>query len=86
MMDSEKLTLTGHNNYITIENQSGQHFQLNGELVRGGFIADPASIKNWHKADEITPISQLEKDEIMTRIMQQTIHSPFKILFAEPGI
>lgn len=85
-MDSEKLTLTGHNNHITVENQSGQHFQLNGELVRGGFIADPTSIQNWHKADEIMPISQPEKDEIMTQIMQQTIHSPFKILFAEPGI
>ncbi|MBC6309402.1 hypothetical protein HCJ66_07525 [Listeria sp. FSL L7-1582] len=79
-------TLTGRSDYIVVENQSGQHFQLNGELVRGGFIADPTSIQNWHKADEITPIFQPEKDEIMAQIMQQTIHSPFKILFSEPGI
>ncbi|MBC1436297.1 hypothetical protein HB848_13200 [Listeria rocourtiae] len=78
--------LTARNNHITVENQSGQYFQLAGELVRGGFIADPESIKNWNEPNATKPIGQSEKDEIMTQIMKQTINSPFKILFQEPEI
>ncbi|AQY50931.1 hypothetical protein PWEIH_12685 [Listeria weihenstephanensis FSL R9-0317] len=85
MTKSKKLTLTGHDNYIIVENQSGQHFKLDGTLIRGGFIADATSIQAWHTIDETIPISQSEKDEIMTQIMQQTIQSPFKIIFEEPG-
>ncbi|WP_430536160.1 hypothetical protein [Listeria rocourtiae] len=83
MTQTSQLILTARNNHIIVENQSGQHFQLTGELVRGGFIADPASVKNWNKAGATKPIGQSEKDEIMTQIMKQTINSPFKILFQE---
>ncbi|EUJ44361.1 hypothetical protein [Paenilisteria rocourtiae] len=86
MTQTSQLTLTARNNHITVENQSGQYFQLAGELVRGGFIADPASVKNWNKSGATQPIRQPEKDEIMTQIMKQTINSPFKILFQEPEI
>ncbi|MBC1572854.1 hypothetical protein HB900_00075 [Listeria booriae] len=76
-------TLTGRGDYIIVGNKEGMELILTGNLTKGGFIANPDAIQSWHKYTEITPISQLEKEQIMTAIMQQTIHSPFKILFDE---
>ncbi|MBC1226282.1 hypothetical protein HB817_04130 [Listeria booriae] len=83
MTNDAKLILTGREDSIVVENAHGQYFHLTGNLTKGGFIANPDAIQSWHKHTEITPISQLEKEQIMTTIMQQTIHSPFKILFDE---
>ncbi len=74
----KKIKITGTATYIDVE-MDGKSVRIQGELVKGGFICDSDSIKNWTVPNEI--VMEEEKDEIIKRVTEKTKGSHMVITF-----
>jgi len=74
------MKITGTRSYIDVE-IDGKTVQIEGELLKGRFVAYKDTIRHWEPPFEHIMIGEKEKAEIISRVIQETRDSNFKIEF-----
>lgn len=75
------MNISGTSSYIRVRFDDNHEIVIDGELVRGGFIAEKDSINQWEPPFENEDLNDAKKNELVKKIEDETKGTHMVITF-----